>query len=479
MFKKISAVVVSLVLILTCFCVNVSADIGDYKFYEVEPNNTFALADKIYNDYTVYGTISSQYDMDTYCFTLSTRSDVYLLSVADTAAVMIGIFDTSEECIYATPAFYSDGSYFIELDTTLNAGTYYFVVLYNNSDYYFYSSKTYVFYFTKTALSTHTHSYDNACDTTCNTCGQVRSVTHTYSNACDSTCNICNATRSTSHTYSNACDTTCNVCGTTRVTSHNYEWIIDVEATCETAGTRHEQCSKCGLTRNNNSTITAKGHDWDNGYVSKEATCGSDGEMTYSCENCLEMKKETIPRTNNHDYEWIVDIEETCEIPGSKHEECQECGATRNENTVINAKGHAWDNGYVSKEPTCAETGIRTYTCEVCFKLKVESIARTNNHIYTNDCDEECNLCGSKTRPKHNLGDDDICDDCGYIQEFIIGDVNDDGVLNVSDLAQLKKYIAGLLNDSETAEANPDVDGNGVINVGDLAQLKKIIAGLI
>ncbi len=59
-----------------------------------------------------------------------------------------------------------------------------------------------------------------------------------------------------------------------------------------------------------------------------------------------------------------------------------------------------------------------------------------------------------------------------------VGDVNGDGTVNVSDLAQLKKYIAGLLNDTEINECYPDTDENGIVNVADLAQLKKMLVGL-
>ena len=65
------------------------------------------------------------------------------------------------------------------------------------------------------------HVYDNACDTTCNTCGAVRTVgAHVYDNACDTTCNNCGATRAITHDHADTLtvgDTThyylCSVCG--------------------------------------------------------------------------------------------------------------------------------------------------------------------------------------------------------------------------------------------------------------------------
>lgn len=111
------------------------------------------------------------------------------------------------------------------------------------------------------------HSYDNACDTSCNVCGATREIIHdyasatctapktckvcgvtqgsalghSYTNACDKYCNICNTQRSVpDHVYANACDTSCNVCGVIREITHDY-----VSATCMVP----KICKVCGATQ--------------------------------------------------------------------------------------------------------------------------------------------------------------------------------------------------------------------------------------
>ena len=42
--------------------------------------------------------------------------------------------------------------------------------------------------------------------------------------------------------------------------------------------------------------------------------------------------------------------------------------------TYVDALGHAWDNGKVTKEPTETETGVKTFTCTRCGETKTESI---------------------------------------------------------------------------------------------------------
>ena len=80
-----------------------------------------------------------------------------------------------------------------------------------------------------------THKYNNACDTTCNTCGEVRTITHKYDNACDASCNVCGATRTpAAHVYSTSCDTSCNVCGAIRTITHTYD--NDLDTSCNVCG---------------------------------------------------------------------------------------------------------------------------------------------------------------------------------------------------------------------------------------------------
>ena len=40
----------------------------------------------------------------------------------------------------------------------------------------------------------------------------------------------------------------------------------------------------------------------------------------------------------------------------------------------MDALGHAWDNGTVTKQPTATETGIKTFTCTRCSATKTETI---------------------------------------------------------------------------------------------------------
>lgn len=46
------------------------------------------------------------------------------------------------------------------------------------------------------------------------------------------------------------------------------------------------------------------------------------------------------------------------------------------------AEDHSWDNGTVTKEPTCVAAGEKTYTCEICKETKTETIPATGEHAW-------------------------------------------------------------------------------------------------
>ena len=69
-------------------------------------------------------------------------------------------------------------------------------------------------------------------------------------------------------------------------------------------------------------------HKWDEGKVTKEATCTEAGEKTYTCTVCKETKTEKIEAAG-HKYstEWTIDKEATYTEPGSKSHHCTVCAA--------------------------------------------------------------------------------------------------------------------------------------------------------
>ncbi len=67
----------------------------------------------------------------------------------------------------------------------------------------------------------------------------------------------------------------------------------------------------------------------------------------------------------------------------------------------------------------------------------------------------------------------------GDEDEHEMGDINGDGTVNASDLATLKKLLAGLITEDDDVVKYPDVNEDGNTNASDLAYIKKMLAGLL
>ena len=53
---------------------------------------------------------------------------------------------------------------------------------------------------------------------------------------------------------------------------------------------------------------------------------------------------------------------------------CTDCGEKIAAGSAIAARGHTWDNGVITKEPTEGEVGVKTFTCTVCGETRTEAV---------------------------------------------------------------------------------------------------------
>ena len=88
-------------------------------------------------------------------------------------------------------------------------------------------------------------------------------------------------------------------------------------------------------------------HTWDNGTVTKAATCTEKGVTTYTCTVCKETKTEDI---------------------------------------AIDSENHTWDKGKATTAATCTEAGEKVFTCTGCKKTKtvvIEALGHNLKEIIT------------------------------------------------------------------------------------------------
>ena len=187
-------------------------------------------------------------------------------------------------------------------------------------------------------------------------------------------------------------------------------------------------------------------HEWDEGEVTKEATCIEEGQITYSCTSCDEVKFETISALGHNEVideakeatctetgltegkhcdrcnevlvqqeeisslghsfaDWTIVKEATCESQGTKRRDCNNCDHYEEE--TIEAKEHNYES--IVTNPTCVEQGYETFTCTNCNHSYIDNYVDALGHREVVDTGKEatCTTSGL-TEGKH-------CDRCNEV----------------------------------------------------------------
>ena len=182
-------------------------------------------------------------------------------------------------------------------------------------------------------------------------------------------------------------------------------------ATCTSEGYSGDQyCSKCNKILQKGQVIPKINHSWDEGKITKVATCAVAGVKTYTCTKCKTVKTEAIPATGKHQNTELRNKKEaTCTAEGYTGDTyCKDCGAKLQIGKAIAKKSHTWDAGKITQEATCAKTGIKIYTCTVCKTTKTENVPATGNHKNT-----ELRNVKEATCIAEGYTGDTYCKDCG------------------------------------------------------------------
>ena len=79
---------------------------------------------------------------------------------------------------------------------------------------------------------------------------------------------------------------------------------------------------------------------------------------------------------HEHSYTAVV-TPPTCTEKGYTTHTCA-CGESYVD-TYVDALGHSWDSGTVTKEPTETETGVKTFTCTRCGEIRTETMPATGS----------------------------------------------------------------------------------------------------
>ncbi len=210
----------------------------------------------------------------------------------------------------------------------------------------------------------------------------------------------------------------CAACGevmsekTLPMGSHDFSVkVSETPATCTDAGKIVWKCSACDATKEE--PIAALGHDWDNGVVTTEPTCVDKGVKTITCTRCNETKTEDVAALG-HDYSEVERVAANCKekTDGKIIERCVRCRRDEMKIVLKWEYSHSWDDGEITKSPTCVESGEKVFTCTICAVKKYEIIGTAEGHKFKTTIKEAtCTTNGLKT---------DRCEICGYTTTTVL-----------------------------------------------------------
>ena len=210
---------------------------------------------------------------------------------------------------------------------------------------------------------------------------------------------------------------TCSICGDEKTekvsaTGHQHTELRNKkEATCKETGYSGDTwCKDCGKKILSGQTIAkTENHSWDAGKVTTKATCTEEGEKTFTCSICGDEKTEKVSATGHQHTEIRNKKEATCKEEGYSGDTwCKDCGKKiLSGQAIAKTEDHSWNQGEITKEPTCKEEGEKTFTCSICGNTKTEKVSTTDHqHMeIRNQKNPTCKEAG--------YSGDTYCADCG------------------------------------------------------------------
>ena len=155
---------------------------------------------------------------------------------------------------------------------------------------------------------------------------------------------------------------------------HDYEDVV-TEPTATSDGYTTRTCKRCGKVVTENIQ-----HVWDEGTVTREATCQEEGVMTYNCKLCDAQTNASIPKTD-HTPESLTDEDATCTKPGKKGGTyCSVCNTVIERPAVTSALGHDYEGAVTVA--TCTEGGYTVFTCTRCGDTYTDDETAATGHQY-------------------------------------------------------------------------------------------------
>ena len=198
------------------------------------------------------------------------------------------------------------------------------------------------------------------------------------------------------------------------------DWVVTLEPTCQTKGSRYHACSICNYTVVEDIAIIPNAHNWNDWEVTLEPTCQAKGSRYHVCSICEYTVVEEIainPNAHNEDIAWTSDVE-------NHWHKCLNEGCE----VIYSVAAHEWNDWVVTLEPTCQAKGSRYHVCSICEYKVVEEIAiNPNAHnedvAWTSDVEKHWHKCLNESCEvifsvsAHDFNAENTCIACAFYKD--------------------------------------------------------------
>ena len=181
-------------------------------------------------------------------------------------------------------------------------------------------------------------------------------------------------------------------------TGHKLQEEVIKPATCTEKGQVRVFCTQCDFEEIKETE--SFGHDMDEGVVTTQPTCTTDGVKTFTCKHgCGYTTTEVIPATG-HKLQETVMKPATCTEKGEIKVTCANCDFE--EIKYTDALGHDMTNWTTTQAPTCLVNGVQERHCTRCNHKETQSVSMIP-HNWVEDYGKkwvayhECRKCGFQT----------------------------------------------------------------------------------
>ncbi len=261
------------------------------------------------------------------------------------------------------------------------------------------------------------------------------------------------------------------------------EGAVTTNPTCYSEGVKTFGCTVCFAEKTEVVPVDANAHSWNDGVVTTKPTCVKEGEKTYTCTEalCGAKKTEDVPvDANAHVWdEGEITTPATCSAEGVKTFKCTLCEAGEKEESVsINPEAHSWNDGEITTAPTCTTEGVKTYTCKYDSNHKnttavdVDSNAHKASETWYTDGDNHWHVCengcgnildsGAHTPDREEATETDPikCTACEYVIEPVKDHEHEYTILQYSDIEHWYKCIGCEEVDGKAEHSGGDAKCN-------------------